>query len=340
MGIKLKHLFYHIAFLLLIVVFFCVAAELTLRIKGYKPWTPIEPNIRVEPGGRFFRKDPVLGYTHIPGTFRVILDDNYEFRVTHLQNYLRITHPLGTYHGSPAKPEIWIFGCSFVHGWLMNDEQTFPWLLQEKMPEHEIVNFGTGGYGTLQSLLQFKQAIGNRRPEVAVIVYGSFHDARNTFLRYRRKYVASLNKLGPLRQPYARLDRQGRLRYGMATVEYVEFPLMRRSALSHYIENAYIGIEDRLYDSHAVSKAIIKEFSLVCKEAGVPLIVAGIIADPLTNDMLEYCRQEGIRTADISVDLARPENIVIPGDLHPSASANRRYAEKLYAVLRAGTAGH
>jgi hypothetical protein len=50
--------------------------------------------------------------------------------------------------------------------------------------------------------------------------------------------------------------------------------------------------------------------------------------------MLEWCRTASIKAVDISVPLTDPENTNAPHDGHPSAKANRAYAEKLVAYLK------
>ena len=134
---------------------------------------------------KFFSKHPTLGYSHIAGKFTVTLGDGYSFKVTHLPNTLRITHPLNTYGQEDLqKEEIWIFGCSFTHGWSLNDQETYPWFIQQRFPEYEVINFGVSGYGTIHSLIQLNEALEKgRRPKIAVLTYGSLHDERNVFLR-------------------------------------------------------------------------------------------------------------------------------------------------------------
>ena len=322
-----------ITYLIFPIFLSATSAEIVLRVAGYKPWQIENVDVAVEPKGNFFTKDSELGYKHLPGKFKVTLNGNYSFNATHFNNSLRITHPLNTYNQFSKKPEIWIFGCSFTYGWSLNDSETYPWLLQEKLPKYEIVNFGVNGYGTLHSLIQFKEALkqGNK-PKIAVIAYAGFHDRRNTLLRARRKQMAAWNKLGILLQPDARLNGENNFTYKMAKLEYREFPLMRVSALSHFLEVNYNQFEEGLYRSHEVSKAIIEEFNRVAEAKGVKLVVVGINSG--SAKMLQELSQEGIATADISVDLKIPANNNLPHDLHPSAIANRQYAEKLEGFLQ------
>lgn len=109
---------------------------------------------------------------------------------------------------------------------------------------------------------------------------------------------------------------------------------MRYSALVNLIETTYdTKVENRFYRSHEVSKAIIKEFARLAAAKRIPLVVAGLLPDSLTADMLTYARGAGIMTVDISVDLSQPGNRNLPHDPHPSAAANVQYAQKLAVFL-------
>jgi len=313
-------------------LFFCASAEIVLRQAGFAPWRLEPAKITVNPGGCFFQKHETLGYRHLPGSFRITQGEGekaYSFLVTHGADTLRATSesPL------PAH-ETWIFGCSLTHGWFLNDWETYPWLLQSKNPGERIINFGVTGYSTLQSLIQLQEALDGRpQPATVVLAYASFHDKRNTFLRDRRKSVAPFNKLGPLRQPCARLGLGGCLEWGMADVVYNEFPPMKISAFAHFFEILYNQAEDRWVDSHSVSRAIVKKFCKLATERGVRVVVAGIKQDAVTADMLGFAASLGVKTVDISVDLNKKENSFYPLDIHPTPHANMQYCEKLSAFL-------
>jgi hypothetical protein len=326
-----KKAFFCVTCILILAVLFLSGSEFVLRQKGVTPYQMRDIHIQVEPGDRFFTKHPTLGYTHIPGQFTVTLGTGYSFRITHLPNTLRITHPLSSYDDSGHKQEIWIFGCSFTHGWSLDDDQTYSWLLQESLQEYEIVNFGVSGYGTIHSLIQFRDALESKTPKVAVLAYAGFHDERNTFLRARRKNVATWNKLGPLIQPYAQLDRYGNLQYSLADVVYTEFPLMRHLASAHFLEIKWNKIEHKLLQSNKVSRALVMEMARLAQEHDVKFVVASISNG---GQMLEFARQKGIPSVDISVDLYDDGHLNLPHDNHPSAIAHKKYADKLEAFLR------
>ena len=136
--------------------------EVALRVTGQMPWQPSGQNPYVEGGGKAFLKHATLGYTHVPGKMTFTLWDGYTFTVTHGPDTLRITRPADSPKNVSALEEIWVFGCSFTHGWSVNDDETYPWLLDEMLSNYRVVNFGVTGYGTLHSLIQLQENLAKR----------------------------------------------------------------------------------------------------------------------------------------------------------------------------------
>lgn len=323
------------AYLLAWTAAFGFGAELLLRIRGVRPWEEVAIRQKVEPEGRVFERHPRLGFAASPGSFKVTVEGGYAFQVTHSKDGRRLAHRPRPSRAGASKPELWIFGGSFVHGWFVNDEETFPWLLQEGLPGYEVVNFGLGGYGALQSLMQLQEALrGKSRPKAVILAYLCAQDDWSTSSRNHRKTVAAVHRGDPPVLPYARLERDGTLRYASARMGFAEFPLMRRSALLHWLERKYDALEGRWVRSHETSKALIQEFALLCRRSGIRFVLAGLSPDSETRGMLAYFRERGERTVDISVDLeARENNNPLP-DNHPSPAAQRRYAAGLLAYLK------
>ena len=320
-----------------IVAAFLGVSEIVLRRK-IGPWRVRSPatTLLVEPRQPYYRKHSALGYQPVAGTFKITLPGNYSFSITHGENGLRITRPADSSVATGEK-EIWIFGCSFTEGWTLNDNETYPWLLQAQLKNHEVTNFGVGGYGTLQSLIQFRETLKTgRKPALVVLSYASFHDRRNTlarsWMKTRMTYGPSVY-LSDVQLPYMKwsADRKPELLY--RPIEYREFPLARYSAIANTLDETYNRIADQTYHSHEVSKSLIEDFAELCRTNQIDFVVAGITSDAVTAEMLEYCKSRGMTTVDISVDLNIKENTNLPYDNHPSALANRQYAEKLQTLL-------
>jgi hypothetical protein len=329
-----KKIIFCLVFFTLFLLVFIPAAEILARVTGHRPWVVNELRVKVEPGGHLYTTHPTLGYAPVPGQFKVTIDDSYVFRFTNLSNSQRVTHPLNTYPVQSGRNEIWILGDSITYGWSVNDEDAFPWLLQADLPNFEIVNFGAMGYGTLQSLIQLREALQLRnKPKLIILNYASWHDVRNTFIRARRKMLAVASSLGPVNQPYARFTKDEKLEIVQGTLQYREFPLMRYSAFSNMLEETYDEYEERYVDSHKVTKAIMKEIAKLCRAEGIEVVVAALTSDSTTSDMLAQAQSEGMKTFSMFVDLSIKENNNLPFDSHPSAAAHRQYAQLLKPYL-------
>ena len=244
------------------------------------------------------------GYRHLPGQFSVTQETGYTWQATHLHNTLRATRPLDDYDPSVKKPQLWIFGCSFTHGWSMNDNETYPWIVQESLSELDVVNYGVGGYGNVQSLLQLREALATsgQKPVAVVLSYGSMHDERNSYVRRFQKAIARSEEvahLGWKREvvpwPFARV-KDGNLVIKHEPIEYTEAPLMRHSAFVTLLEDFYNRVEAKLVDSQEISQAVLVEFDSLCKKHSVPFVLAGIESDAKTREVLSNCKEQGLST--------------------------------------------
>lgn len=328
---------------LVAVIFFLLVSEIVLRRK-VGVWDVRSPAslVKLDPAKPYYRNDPALGYLPLPGSFKITLPGPYTFRITHAENGLRITRPTGSQVAN-KKGEIWLFGCSYTEGWTLNDEDTFGWLLQAGITNYEVVNFGVSGYGNVQSLIQLREGLKNGvKPAVVVLNYASFHDRRNTLARswMKQRVISRPNAyLKDVKLPYMKWSANQEPELLYQPIEYHEVPLARYSALANTLDETYNRIADRTYHSHEVSKAIVDEIAALCNANQIPFILTGITSDAETADMLQYGRSRGLTTLDISVDLNIKENTNLPYDNHPSALANKAYAQKLRPVICARLIG-
>jgi hypothetical protein len=78
---------------------------------------------------------------------------------------------------------------------------------------------------------------------------------------------------------------------------------------------------------------LILRFAAKCEEQGIPAVVAALTDDRDTMAMLQWCREQGIETLDMSFDRSDRTNLNLPHDTHPSARGHETYARKLHAYL-------
>jgi len=165
--------------------------------------------------------DPELGYRELPGKGTV----TYSRKFAKLPwEHLRIqqttnkdgTRWTGEFYPN-YKSSVYIFGDSFVHGDGVNDEQTFSALLQQSRPDIRVRLFALGGWGLVQSYVNFNKIKSEIRPEdIIVIGYAGYLDVRHvmapSYLRATDKWQKErAQSVDDLLLPAATVNAEGRI---------------------------------------------------------------------------------------------------------------------------------
>ena len=147
----------------------------------------VEANEIRKPGNRItfqtlHRPDPEAGWILNPGSLQ------YRNRLIDKQGvtqydvvYSIVSGRRKTAPAPVAGPELVAAGCSFTFGHGLNDQDTWPWLLQEKLPNYHVVNAGCMGYGTDQALLVAEREVRQHPSQTAAVIlgFGDFQIERN-----------------------------------------------------------------------------------------------------------------------------------------------------------------
>lgn len=217
-------------------------------------------------------------------------------------------------------PEVWIFGCSFTWGMPLDNEKTFPWLVQQRLSGWSVKNYAVYAFGTVHALMQMRQFLddrGRKPPDVAVFAYGSFHRKRN---------VAAPSWLRPeTRTPKFHPD----MRYPRAGVENDR---VRIDLVSFMVPD---DMEDPpIEEQNRVTLALFKELAEECRKHGIKPVLGVQFLSGTRDPVADYCRDElGFTVVDMLVDIKEPRYNVLPYNSHPSAEAHRLYADMLTPVL-------
>jgi hypothetical protein len=323
---------------ILLFIVLIASLEIIFRSKGILPSKMKVEKSVITPEGMFYKEHRVLGFVHQPGRFYFTINNRIQFTSTNSDYGFRIAKNMNEKNelDNGKKPPIWIFGCSYTYGWLVNDHETFTWILQERLQNYSVVNMGVVGYSTYQSYLLFQEMITIERPPKAIILaYTDFHDQRNTFTRSRRRSWASLERVRPFDIPCLRFDKYGTLTHKYEKLQYNGFPFSKYLAVSRFIEKKYNNYFDNRLNSHNVTRSLLLRFHKACNQRGIEFVVAGLHNNEKTENMLTYCKNNGITSIDISVERGpdHPEHTFYPYDNHPSPLAHEKYAHKLFQYL-------
>jgi hypothetical protein len=99
-------------------------------------------------------------------------------------NELRSTRPLGQsiLGVNDHAKYLAFFGCSFTYGESLNDEDTFPYMIQQQSPSFNVYNYALPGASTTNMLSILNKDFATKTPEssgIGIYVYIDWHVRRN-----------------------------------------------------------------------------------------------------------------------------------------------------------------
>jgi lysophospholipase L1-like esterase len=307
--------------------------EGVLRVLGRGPL----PGTHVP--GSFWRHDSLLGWSNSPGADGVF--DHPRFRINVHINSKGLRDREHAYERSPGTQRILVIGDSFVWGYGVEQRETFPKLLEARLPRVEVINAGVAGYGTDQELLWLRSEGVRYRPDLVVLVMcGNDDDENNRDLVYNVYH-----------KPRFRLTEQGEIE-----LTGVPAPLPSRMLrLKHWIlthsallfQVKTVVIDPLRHPEKAgppvgfgLTLALVDGIARVVRDVDARLVVvmtARYAPSPQFryDELLEGVRRRGILTLDIDHSPGyRPDTMLIPGDAHWNPAGHQFVAQQLQAVIR------
>jgi hypothetical protein len=264
-----------------------------------------------------------LGWRHVPGTFSYIdsvAEPPRKFSVTYLSDYSRITSLKGELDNTPLA----LTGCSFIEGFGLDDVDTAGWKLQTALPGYSVQNFGTGGYGTYQSLLAIKALPERFRTSPgAVILYGfaDFHAARNIRSSGGQR-AWSDEAIFPV------CDLNG---CGVWSGKRMEGWLRRSRAIS-LLENI-VDLVGSVWNSgtaRKVTERLVAEMQGTVRAMGARLIIAPVTE--IDSEWAAFFRSINAEVVLCAPSIVDPKTYLL-GDGHPNARWNEDYSRCIARYL-------
>ncbi len=312
-------------------------AECVLRILGFEHYRQETYCIQATPPASLISHS-TYGMALNPGSYKILINDSLEYTCQHLPDSTRNTG----HKNKTTLPEIHLYGCSFTYGMGVDDEESFAYLLQEKISDYAIINKGVPAYGNLQGYLQYLEEIKKGKDiDMAIAFYAPFHEERNVMNpSFRSQMHYGLEVLGILakekgRFPHARLN-DGNLEIGYLDSEelYRPIPLRDYSALANAIQEIINGYQSLGMDGTKATITIFEHWARLCHENGTEFIVATLLDDAPSLEMNDILKKKGIRTLPLGLDIMNDKQYNnLPHDSHPNALSHRIYAERLFHYL-------
>jgi len=300
-----------------------ICSELVLRSTGHKPWT-YDTLDRNEP--IMNEPDPELGWRSKAGEYTVppYVPSGQSTSVTVLDRGRRATGI--TSH--VGQREIVFVGDSFTHGLAISDHETYTWKLQQMFPGWNVLNYGTSGYGTYQSLLTLERELPLLNSP-AVVVYGFFfhQELRNVATPEWLRGLSSYKRRAHVYLPYASLNDEGTLVRHPPT-RYPVFPFMQQSALMTFIADQYVRYTGRWRraQSRQVTELLVVEMKRLAEKHGAKFLTV-MLSGP-EEAMAYYAERFQRHQVEIlNCNFPMPDDMRVPGEGHPNARMNTQWAQ-------------
>lgn len=306
-----------------------LACEVGLRVIGVRPWKDYLVG-REEP--TIVEEDAVLGWRNKGGKFVIPA-----YTETGCDSSVTIS-AVGDRSAGPLWGEgyrtAFILGCSFTYGWGLSDEQTYPWKVQKRLSGVKVLNYGSPGYSTFQSLLVLEREI--NRSSAAVVIYGfiEHHEDRNVAPAYWVETLNRYSRRGHTRVPFCTLNGDGSiLRHNPYGVP--GFPFKTYSSLAAWLEGSYLRFESRgrLEDKRQVTEQLLIRMDAICKENKIGFAVALLsMTEDTRAHYLRFLSGSCIEYIDCVVNLS--PDMVIPGEGHPNEMCNSYWASSIASWIK------
>jgi len=317
-------------FLLLsvVLVFSIICFEAALLSVGFTP--------RIEQVNEYFIPnvdttwsiaDDELGWINKPGVSLAIGEDSTPMT---FWNFSRRAS-----REDPAIPKgnqtpVMIVGGSITQSYGVRDENSFPYLLSQRYPNLWIENFGTGGYGTVQTSLLAQRAYEgfypeDRKPQFVLMAISGSHILRNVS---HHSWVLSITNAQGLyvAPPHYRNDRGVLIFHPFQIIN--NWPLEFRSAGLALAHNVWLRrFRYNTADQGViVTREIVRRFVEFSRQRNMKFGILVTADDSqttglvLSDQMFPYVDCSGPDRAD-------PKAYLLPGNGHPNSKLHAHFAE-------------
>jgi GDSL-like Lipase/Acylhydrolase family len=309
-----------------------IVAEAALRVLGRGP-LPVNPV-----PGNFWRHDAQLGWSNSPGADGVF--DHPHFRINVHINSKGLRDREYAYDRTPDARRILVIGDSFVWGYGVEQAETFPKVLEARLPGVDVINAGVAGYGTDQELLWLRSEGVRYRPDLVILeMCGNDDDENNSDLVYNVYHKPRFKQTGkgglaltgvPVPEP----SRALRLKHWIFTHSALVFQL-KSGVIDHFRHPRKAPPVEGL----GLTLDLVDAVAGVVRDMGARLAVvttsryAPSPAFPYDR-LVAGLRQRGILTLDIDHAPGYDTGtMLIPGDAHWNAAGHQFVARQILAMI-------
>jgi hypothetical protein len=306
-----------------------VLLEFILRLSGLIFFEkPTSSNLK---GQNPLRVDAEIGWDNNPGA--LIGGHNQPYTILPSSDRATTDNALITKNDNNQSFDF--YGCSFTNGgWNLNNNQSYPSVVQQLSPSWAVRNFGVWAYSTIQARMLAERQI-NNNDSAKVVLYGfvGFHSARNAAIPGWTIPMSNSNYFNEFFIPSA-IQYSGTNQYYNHSIIKMPFRdmLLTARAIEVIIEHLRFILSNK--DPIQLTLSEINSFSQSVENNGKRFIIV-LLADfnPRMDEIIK-----GINAYSLEmIDCRYPGDIskfAIPEDGHPNAELHSYWGNCVFNYLK------
>lgn len=315
-----RFLFYTVMVVGALAVTFAIG-EVAVRAAGHEPWYSFNWYLGVLKEPIFHEPDPELGWIAKEGRYTMPPYDRDQegppIVITIWPGGMRATAEKRV----PRSDRIVFIGGSFTQGFAVSDYETFPYRLQQQLQHTEVLNMGTAGYGTYQSLLRLQRYFDEGGVAPIYVVYGFMddHEGRNVGAQYYLRALAMQSRRGGVAVPRCEMEAGEVVCHPPQS--YMVWPGAGLSALIAFLQDrtAQLTMADRDGQRREVTEQLILRLARYVEEKGSKFMMMLLQIEPENRvRYLRFLQANGIEYVDcVDPKYGTPE-MTVRGETHPN----------------------
>lgn len=232
-------------------------------------------------------------------------------------------------------PDILAIGDSFTLGALVNDDETWPFFLNE-LTDDEVANFGVCAYGVDQMYLRTQKLLKNYDPKVVVmgLIEDNFYrSALDRWVTGEKRLKFIKNDEGHWVAPNKKLTPNQDQKTTYRDWKTILTDWSRIWLLGPYDDISMLNKTPRFYrEGVEISLQLIERLNEQLTKEGIEFHVLLLGGQFERWGMKAKLESLGVSLIDCS-EVYQDENHIIPGDGHPSVMGHKAYAHCLTASV-------
>jgi hypothetical protein len=305
-------------------------------------------SVSYHPISGFCKYDETLGWRLVPGRSGIFRKREFSARVEQTEQGLR-DRPY-PYERVDGLDRILVLGDSVVWCWGVEMSDCFTELMEERLPDTEVIAAGVPGYGTAQEVLFYERDLAKFNPDLVLLVFVVNDPSENLAESIRPSFKLRDGELVLTNVPVPR--RKSPLKEWLLGNSRLYWQLNYAAQVARYTlkmaregtrldrPQGYMPLSpERETEAWEVTRALLERLRRHVRSSGGRLVLVLDGAPPaMTGPLIAFCGEQGIPLLElgpyIEAGQAGGQSAYLPLDPHYSPHGNRIAAEAILRFLR------